>query len=455
MSQYIVRHRPANYKIFAWISSALLVLNIFHANIPTIILGKSYFVLNFSCLVMSVVLLFLYLYFEKKLNLDRIKFNMFDYLMISTFFIVLATSVSYLSDNFSYVIRYAALFLLAFFMKRDRYLVRVIFYTLFVAMVIHLIATLWFYMDKQFYYNNILPHFDARQREHLYAQMFKNNYATGLANNFSLNGMYMAIMSIISYAFLYYKKHKIASTCFFSLCVLALFMTGKRGVLLFAIVSFIVTYMICNKNTVLHKLGILIPIIIGMVVLIYIMSFYVESINATLARFFNSEGNKDFSTGRFNLYKLAWNMFLDKPIFGVGWRQYANVISYRNYGDGAFRDAHNVYLQILAETGIFGFIVFFLLFLLSFVRTITIIQKAMKKTHVVSSHARMLLIFSVSYQIFFLGYSMTGNPLYDLSTMYVYFFCIGIVSYVDTGYKKILEAPDERVKLVSKYIRRP
>lgn len=452
MSKYVVEYKKPNYSIFAWLSVLLIVLNVFHTHVITVLMGANHFSLNISILTLSVFFLMVYMYFANKLNIAVISFHFHDYMMLAAFLIIVATSASRLAANSSYIIRYMWLIIMVFFMKNDDKLVKIVFISLTIAMVLHLVATYWFYFDKDFYLQHILPTFAPYQRNHLYVQNIKNNYSTGLANNFSLNGMYMAIVSIVAYAYMYYKKKKVLSVFFFIISIVALFMTGKRGVLLFTFVAIIITYMMCNRDSVLYKLGVIIPLALGIIVALYVMSFYIESINATISRFFSYV--PDISTGRFDLYNKAWEMFLEKPLLGIGWSEYASRVDYMYFGDDEYRDVHNVYLQLLTETGVIGFLVFMILFIYAFVKTFNLVKKYLKETNALPDYVWMLLVFSFCYQIFFFSYCMTGNPLYDLSTMYVYFFSVGFTTYIDTQYANKTEI-QEHPQFTSKYIRRP
>jgi|GEM_PF-955827 len=88
---------------------------------------------------------------------------------------------------------------------------------------------------------------------------------------------------------------------------------------------------------------------------------------------FASEGRvqdvDDFtSTSRLALWGTAGAMFLHHPVLGVGYGNYRSL--YNDYLPGVAPnelDTHNLYLQLLAETGIIGFAAFFFL-IGSFVR---------------------------------------------------------------------------------------
>lgn len=66
----------------------------------------------------------------------------------------------------------------------------------------------------------------------------------------------------------------------------------------------------------------------------------------------------ELSPGRAEGWSIAWRMFLDHPIVGIGHGTYmANYMSYLSSAEGSWprpQYAHNCYLQLLAEGGIMG-----------------------------------------------------------------------------------------------------
>jgi O-antigen ligase len=65
---------------------------------------------------------------------------------------------------------------------------------------------------------------------------------------------------------------------------------------------------------------------------------------------------EDISNGRRHFWQIAWRIFLDYPILGAGLDAYATAFSQYDTWNGVFRveQAHNDYLQILADAGILG-----------------------------------------------------------------------------------------------------
>ena len=66
---------------------------------------------------------------------------------------------------------------------------------------------------------------------------------------------------------------------------------------------------------------------------------------------------EDVSTGRTHFWQIAWRIFLDYPLIGAGLDAYATAFPQYDTWNGMFRveQAHNDYLQILADAGILGF----------------------------------------------------------------------------------------------------
>ena len=71
----------------------------------------------------------------------------------------------------------------------------------------------------------------------------------------------------------------------------------------------------------------------------------------------------------------AYNMYLDNKFVGIGLRNFRNFCSNPKYKideKSCSTHPHNTYIQLLAETGLIGFYVwynFIFLFLLSFINT--------------------------------------------------------------------------------------
>lgn len=62
---------------------------------------------------------------------------------------------------------------------------------------------------------------------------------------------------------------------------------------------------------------------------------------------------------RLQYWDAAWQMIKDYPIFGVGFGNFGSMYpAYQKVGAGEVQQAHNDYLQVFAETGVFGILCF-------------------------------------------------------------------------------------------------
>jgi O-antigen ligase len=69
------------------------------------------------------------------------------------------------------------------------------------------------------------------------------------------------------------------------------------------------------------------------------------------------DGDIDSTTRRYYLAQAGWRIFLTHPLFGIGIGNY--FYENRNYAPVSPGRAHNTYLEIMAELGIIGILLFF------------------------------------------------------------------------------------------------
>ena len=112
---------------------------------------------------------------------------------------------------------------------------------------------------------------------------------------------------------------------------------------------------------------------------------------------------------RLILYQSAFNAFESSPIIGHG----INTIM-------LFSEhlTHNIYLQLAAEIGLMGLIIFISSIAITIIATI----KKMLHNQTISN----FLIISIYLQIFLLVDGFFGNPLFDYKFIIPYYFLIFI-----------------------------
>lgn len=80
----------------------------------------------------------------------------------------------------------------------------------------------------------------------------------------------------------------------------------------------------------------------------YFLSSYINTASFARMQTMTSSGSTSMRSG---MYREAWGMFESNPIFGVGYSQFRVLSQYGTY-------AHATYAELLADTGIFGTIIF-------------------------------------------------------------------------------------------------
>ena len=215
----------------------------------------------------------------------------------------------------------------------------------------------------------------------------------------------------------------IASILFMLVC---LFLTGKRGHLLAFSVSVIVMYLLSTKGKEkFTRFGYVLIGIAGILVLLICFSEFITFIPGVSRLYTSILGliqGEDISNNRSTLYAFAIHLFKENPLFGVGWGQYrfltvGNVTLIRTI------EVHNIYLQMLCEMGIIGMICMIVPMFVSLRLAVKSLRHAIVRKDM---EWYSLLVFSLGYQIFFLVYGITGNPLYDHNCMLLYMFSIMI-----------------------------
>ncbi|PTX44484.1 O-antigen ligase [Christiangramia gaetbulicola] len=86
---------------------------------------------------------------------------------------------------------------------------------------------------------------------------------------------------------------------------------------------------------------------------------------------FEDKGLASLSSGRSVIYEDAWTMFMDHPIFGYGYKSFSDINNPYNtihaFGSSQKISLHSVFLQYLSETGILGFLLYYI-FLISLIK---------------------------------------------------------------------------------------
>jgi len=244
---------------------------------------------------------------------------------------------------------------------------------------------------------------------------------------FCVNYLLIGILAIISDN-INREKWSIGSKTIIAMLMLATLFTGKRGPILFFVIALVFCYLIPARGKKKHTR--FWRIFLGFSVLI-ILFFTFEDALADIPIFrevINTingiSGGEDVTSGRTKLYAWAIQLFLNNPIKGVGWGYFRRTV----VGEITIRttlDVHNIYLQLLCETGIIGFLIFTTIFISSWIATKNAYCNCVEETKELRLW-KPALLFSFVFQTYFILYGLTGNPLYDQFYQIIYMFCCSI-----------------------------
>lgn len=161
------------------------------------------------------------------------------------------------------------------------------------------------------------------------------------------------------------KKEKWTLYTMIAVLTLTLFLLGRRGELLAFVLALIIYYIFRAKEglklkrtaiviSVLFTIFVLVVIMLPLLLKIKFLHRYTMTLNALLN---GANITGGVTSGRAELYEKAFTLFKENKLFGVGWGSFAKH-GYLVLGKpaGTIRNVHNIVLQLLAETGLVGFV---------------------------------------------------------------------------------------------------
>lgn len=296
-----------------------------------------------------------------------------------------------------------------------------------VVAAFYCLATLLQPMCLDLYKKTVFQLYTPFWQENLQKYLNKNMYA-GLTNQVATNAGYLLYGMGAVFSTLMAGKTRFRTGLFFLLfgMIVALLLTGKRAHLLFTAVSLLLLYFVAQKGRRYRGLKIA-GIVLALGVTVYAASMMIYDFGGTMHRFL--EGGDDISSGRFALFQRAWNLFLEHPVFGIGWGQFrvhsvGLLSSVRSY------EVHNIYLQLLCETGIFGLLAFLAAAISNYVRCFRLLRVMSAQREEYKCGDYRAIMFSFFLQNFMLIDGMLDNVLYDINFLYIYFFACFLTNAV-------------------------
>lgn len=214
------------------------------------------------------------------------------------------------------------------------------------------------------------------------------------------------------------KKIKKSEIVALVILLVALFCTGKRMLLLINMFTFLFVFFINGKKENLVKF---LKLSVILSIFLIIILIYVPQTRRVFVRFLDKQGPNTIEARNENYWVYCLEMFSERPIAGYGINSFVDYITSKNVRE--IFNAHNIYFQLLAETGIIGLSIFLILFGYLLIFT----YKKLKEFKN-DEYKSKLINISLLLQIIFLIYGLSGNTLYYFAQVFIYFIAIMIVN---------------------------
>ena len=286
-------------------------------------------------------------------------------------------------------------------------------FNIFLALaVVVLIGACLQVVSPEFICNFNRLHFDDYKYNMFYYSFFKGGYLTGFSFQTAITAYYCSIFVAINacYYFTFGSTlntiKKVLLICISMLALIVIFFTSKRSFILYSI---IIVLFLCYFYYKKHIIKII------SYTLIICGSIYYLLINTEAGqRMIDRSQGESLTTNRSDLVYRMLSFFNNKPLTGNGLSSTLLLIP-------DFTNGHNIYVQILCETGLIGFIIL----IPFFIKSLFLTFKQLKLS--TTNNSKYIYSSCLCIQMLFLMWGFTGNPLYDVYPLFVYMISVAIV----------------------------
>lgn len=266
----------------------------------------------------------------------------------------------------------------------------------------------WFYYSNQ--YDQVV-----------YLGTYVKQYS-GIFYEVSFSAIILAIGILIQYVeMIYEEKNIIKKIIFVSILYFSIILTGKRSFILIVPFLMLVLYFIYNATRI--KIS---TFLISIIIILVILWKFDDILTLIINILGKNTTNGIELSSREKFWNLGFNMFKSNPIIGQGINSYD--IFFNNSGirniKYEFAGAHNSYIQLLAEIGIIGFLLYIGGILISLKNAFYYL---ISKNNSATINDKKNIAISISVLLLLLCYGFTGNVLYQPQQLITFFLFISII----------------------------
>jgi len=137
------------------------------------------------------------------------------------------------------------------------------------------------------------------------------------------------------------------------------------------------------------------------------------------------------NNGRIFIWKETLKSIKNRPLLGVGIGNFPTILKQNPTAIKAGSSAHNIYLHIMAETGIGGFCLFMLILY-------EILRDALRLSQCKEKNIQLFGLLSLLYIIWILCYSMTDVAIFDERSFLMFMILTGAIFALNTSYERTI-----------------
>ena len=376
------------------------------------------FLSDLSLIVISIIFLVI-VFKEKDFSIFKNKF--FYIFIIFYFYIVLNSLIQNQNfDSLRISISYLrfGIFPLAvmYFLDKDPTLIKKIFYCLILLFLVLILDSIFQYFIGYNFFGWKLIYPGPRVSSFFGEELILGSY---LARFLPILIGLMFILDI--------SKKKLLLFLFIILSsMFVVLISGERTALFLMILSFVLMFFLISKKKIFLRNIILTTFAFCIIIISFSDTTRKRVVNVTLDKIFTKEKIYIFSRQHDEHYVSAIRMFKDKPLVGVGIKNFRIFCSEKKYFISEYTCSphpHNTYIQLLSETGVIGFIIVFSIFIyINYKLIIHLIKKIRKKP--LLSDFQVCLIIAVYLTLWPL---IPSGNFFNNWLSIVYFYPVGIL----------------------------